>query len=47
MNYNYGLGKIYTVEEIDKAKQSPDFEYEYIQLKVLGKNRECLQPIAD
>ena len=29
MDYTYGLGKIYTKEEIDKAKQSPGFEREY------------------
>jgi hypothetical protein len=26
MDYNYGLGKIYTIEEIEKAKQSPGFD---------------------
>jgi hypothetical protein len=36
MDYNYGLGKIYTKEEIDKARQSPGFEREY-NLKYLGK----------
>jgi hypothetical protein len=36
MDYTYGLGKIYTKEEIDKAKQSPGFEREY-NLKYLGK----------
>jgi hypothetical protein len=35
LDYTYGLGKIYTVEEIDKAKQSPSFEREY-NLKYLG-----------
>jgi hypothetical protein len=29
LDYTYGLGKIYTVKEIDKAKQSPSFEGEY------------------
>jgi hypothetical protein len=36
LDYTYGLGKIYTTEEIEKAKQSPGFEREYI-LKFLGK----------
>jgi hypothetical protein len=35
LDYTYGLGKIYTEEEIDKAKQSPSFEREY-NLKYLG-----------
>ena len=29
MDYHYGIGKIYTKEEIDKAKQSPGFDREY------------------
>ena len=29
MDYHYGLGKIYTQEEIDKAKLSPGFSREY------------------
>ena len=36
MDYHYGLGKIYTQEEIDKAKQSPGFDREY-GLQYLGK----------
>jgi hypothetical protein len=36
LDYTYGIGKIYTQEEIDKAKQSPSFEREY-NLKYLGK----------
>jgi hypothetical protein len=36
MDYTYGLGKIYTIEEIEKAKTSPSFEREY-NLKYLGK----------
>jgi hypothetical protein len=36
MDYTYGIGKIYTQEEIDKARQSPSFEREY-NLKYLGK----------
>ena len=29
LDYTYGLGKIYTQEEIDKARASPSFEREY------------------
>jgi hypothetical protein len=36
LDYTYGLGKIYTAEEIENAKQSPSFEREY-NLKYLGK----------
>jgi hypothetical protein len=36
LDYSYGIGKKYTQEEIDKAKQSPSFEREY-NLKYLGK----------
>jgi DNA-binding Lrp family transcriptional regulator len=36
MDYTYGIGKIYTAEEIEKAKRSPSFEREY-NLKYLGK----------
>jgi hypothetical protein len=36
LDYTYGVGKIYTQEEIEKAKQSPAFEREY-NLKYLGK----------
>lgn len=35
LDYSYGLGKIYTKEEIDKAKQSPSFAREY-DLQYLG-----------
>jgi hypothetical protein len=35
LDYTYGLDKIYTKEEIEKAKQSPSFEIEY-NLKYLG-----------
>jgi hypothetical protein len=35
LDYTYGIGKIYTTEEIEKAKQSPSFEREY-NLKYLG-----------
>jgi hypothetical protein len=36
LDYNYGIGKIYTAEEIEKAKLSLSFEREY-NLKYLGK----------
>jgi hypothetical protein len=36
MDYTYGISKIYTAEEIEKAKQSPAFEREY-NLKYLGR----------
>ena len=36
LDYTYGLDKIYTREEIEKAKSSPSFEREY-NLKYLGK----------
>jgi hypothetical protein len=36
LDYTYGIGKIYTAGEIEKAKQSPSFEREY-NLKYLGK----------
>jgi hypothetical protein len=36
MDYHYGLGKIYTNEEIGKAKLSPGFDREY-GLQYLGK----------
>ena len=29
LDYTYGLDRIYTREEIEKAKQSPSFEREY------------------
>ena len=35
MDYTYGLGRIYTEDEIQAAKQSPSFEREY-NLKYLG-----------
>src|SRR5919202_2931196 len=34
-DYTYGIGKIYTAEEIEKVKQSPSFERGY-NLKYLG-----------
>ncbi|MFL6403663.1 MAG: hypothetical protein ACJ71M_09325, partial [Nitrososphaeraceae archaeon] len=36
LDYTYGIDKIYTAEEIEKAKASPSFEREY-NLKYLGK----------
>ena len=36
LDYRYGLSKIYSVEDIEKAKQSPSFDREY-DLKYLGK----------
>jgi hypothetical protein len=36
LDYTYGIGKIYTTEEIEKTKQSPSFEREY-NLKYLGR----------
>jgi late competence protein required for DNA uptake (superfamily II DNA/RNA helicase) len=36
LDYTYGIGKIYSQEEIEKAKQSSSFEREY-NLKYLGK----------
>src|SRR6476660_5270005 len=44
MDYNYGLGRIYTVEEIEKAKQSPGFDREY-GLQYLGKSRNIFNPL--
>jgi hypothetical protein len=36
LDYTYGIGKIYSKEEIEKAKASRSFEREY-NLKYLGK----------
>jgi hypothetical protein len=36
LDYTYGIGKIYTAEEIEKAKASPSFDREY-NLEYLGK----------
>ena len=36
MDYTFGLGKIYTKEEIDKARLSPGFGREY-ELQYLGR----------
>jgi hypothetical protein len=36
LDYTYGIGNMYTAEEIERAKASPSFEREY-DLKYLGK----------
>ena len=36
MDYTYGIDKIYTKQEIEKARKSPSFEREY-DLKYTGK----------
>ncbi len=36
LDYRYGLNKIYSIKDIERAKQSPAFEREY-DLKYLGK----------
>jgi hypothetical protein len=43
LDYTYGLDKIYTREEIQKAKQSPSFEREY-NLKYLGLTGNLFNP---
>ena len=43
LDYSYGLDKIYTREEIEKAKQSPSFEREY-NLKYLGLVGNLFRP---
>jgi hypothetical protein len=43
LDYTVGLGKIYTVEEIEKAKQSPSFEREY-NLRYLGRIGNTFRP---
>ena len=44
MDYHYGTGKIYTIEEIEKAKQSPGFDREY-GLQYLGKIGNIFNPL--
>ena len=44
MDYNYGLGRIYTIEEIEKAKLSPGFDREY-GLQYLGKIGNIFSPL--
>jgi hypothetical protein len=43
MDYHYGLGKIYSNEEIEKAKLSPGFDREY-GLQYLGKVGNVFSP---
>jgi hypothetical protein len=44
LDYTYGLDRIYSREEVDKAKASPAFEREY-NLKYLGKVGNVFQLI--
>ena len=44
LDYTYGLDKIYTKEEIQRAKASPSFEREY-NLKYLGKIGNVFSPV--
>lgn len=44
LDYTFGLGKIYSNEEIEKAKQSPSFSREY-ECKYLGKIGNVFSPI--
>jgi hypothetical protein len=44
LDYHNGLGKIYTVEEVEKAKQSPGFDREY-GLQYLGKVGNIFNPL--
>jgi hypothetical protein len=44
MDYHYGLNRIYTAEEIEKAKMSPSFDREYC-LKFSGKIGNLLSPL--
>ena len=41
LDYTYGLDKIFSVEEIEKAKNSPSFEREY-NLKISRVNWKCI-----
>ena len=45
LDYTYGLGKIYSKEEIDKARMSPSFPREY-RFEVPGAYWEYLQHIV-
>lgn len=45
MDYHYGLAKIYSQGEIDKARQSPGFDREY-GLQYLGKIGNVLSPLV-
>jgi hypothetical protein len=43
LDYTYGIGKIYTQEEIDKARASPSFEREYcLKYQGLIGNARCV-----
>ena len=44
LDYTYGINKIYTTEEIEKAKQSPSFEREY---RLEERDVENIQRIID
>ncbi len=44
MDYTYGIGKIYTKQEIDIQRVSPSFEREYC-LKYLGKIGNVFSPL--
>ena len=44
LDYHYGLGRIYTVREIEKARQSPGFDREY-GLQYLGKIGNIFSPL--
>ena len=44
LDYHYGLGKIYTEEEIENAKHSPSFDREY-GLQYLGKVGNVFNPL--
>jgi len=43
LDYRVGLGKIYSIHDIEKAKQSPSFEREY-DLKYLGRVGNVFSP---
>jgi hypothetical protein len=43
LDYTVGLKKIYTIEEIEKAKRSPSFEREY-NLRYLGRIGNTFRP---
>jgi hypothetical protein len=45
LQYHYGMGKIYTQEEIDKIRNSRSFEREF-NCKFLGLEGNVLSPIA-
>jgi hypothetical protein len=45
LDYTYGLGKIYTKEEIEKAQRSPSFPREY-ELQYLGLIGNVFSPLS-